>query len=120
MNFSIYIFGSETNNSSKPYSQYPLDYAEDIFKKYESYLKNDSLLVIHRNDVAVYHIYITAILLDGRVNLFEEVFIEVVYLHEHLLAARLLGDAQLVVLSGHFQGALEHGEVREHVDVADT
>lgn len=57
MNFSIYIFGSETNNSSKPYSQYPLDYAEDIFKKYESYLKNDSLLVIHRNDVAVYHIY---------------------------------------------------------------
>ncbi|MBR5777081.1 MAG: hypothetical protein IKY22_01235 [Bacteroidales bacterium] len=57
MNSSIYIFGSETNNSSKPYSQYPLDYAEDIFKKYESYLKNDSLLVIHRNDVAVYHIY---------------------------------------------------------------
>ena len=57
MNFSIYIFGSETNNSSKPYSQYPLDYAEGIFKKYETYLENDSLLVVHRNEVAVYHIY---------------------------------------------------------------
>ena len=57
MNSTIYIFGSETVNSTKIYTQYPLDYAVDIFKKYETYLENDSLLVVHRNDVIVYHIY---------------------------------------------------------------
>jgi len=57
MNSTIYIFGSEAVNSTKKYTQYPLDYAVDIFKKYETYLENDSLLVVHRNDVIVYHIY---------------------------------------------------------------
>lgn len=54
MNLSVYIFGK----FSSGYSQYPCDYSQEIFEKFQLMATNVSQVVIHRNNDLMYYGYI--------------------------------------------------------------
>lgn len=54
MNVSIYLFGKLGGD----YTQYPDDYALDIFSAFENNIKSPSQLMIHRYDALIYYGYL--------------------------------------------------------------
>ena len=65
-------------------------------------------------EVHLYVLYLTAVLTNTGINLFEEEVVNLVELFEHLLAVALLTNTQLIVLGGHMQRRLEHTQVGQH------
>ncbi len=62
MNVTVYLFGKLGGS----YTQYPDDYARDIFSKFEDNIKSPSQLMIHRNDALIYYGYLRKLSDQGK------------------------------------------------------
>ena len=62
MNVTVYLFGKLGGG----YTQYPDDYARDIFSKFEDNIKSPSQLMIHRNDALIYYGYLRRLSDQGK------------------------------------------------------
>ena len=66
INCSTYFF----EESKRGYSQYPLDYAEDIFKSYREHFDADAQVVAHRRPNLMSYTYMKKLVEDGGVAFF--------------------------------------------------
>lgn len=62
MNVTVYLFGKLGGG----YTQYPNDYAYDIFSTFEANIKSPSQIMIHRNDELIYYGYLRKLSEQGK------------------------------------------------------